>query len=180
MKKLIPLLILIVAVTIVGCASSGFARRYPDATSEEVAFVNFLTKDGHVTPSLIEDYLTQQGIPHHLKQDPWDGVDVWTTGNCGGWTARYTGNKRLEQEKGEPFRIPADNSFILNKPRKPWEFVHVDRKKLEMHVYYDSISNHSRDYMIKFDRNRNEAKTPNKTSLPTGSSSTKSTPTALP
>lgn len=141
---------------VVGCGTSEYTRRYPQADPRVTAFVSFLQEDGRVTPFQIQTYLASNHIANSVSRNTWEGVDRWRIGDWGTWTARYTGQKK--GLNGENFIIPGDIDGMINSPRTASDLITIDTKNASMHYYYDSMRQESRDYEIIYDRTSDTAK----------------------
>ncbi len=148
------ILILCLAVLLSSCASDPFSRRFPDSSVSERRFVKFLSSRNKLTPWEVRSYLEKEKIRFKLKQNSWEGQDIWQIEGCGVWISDYTG------KRGEPQMIPMDLSLfysqsVIPKANQPFPLIplHADHS---MFVLYDKMTEGARGFTVNFSRQTNK------------------------
>ena len=151
------MLTLCLAALLSSCASDPFSRRFPDSSISELSFVKFLCSSGKLTPWEVRNYLKKNGIRFKLKQNSWEGEDVWQIEGCGKWISQYTA------KRGSPHMIPIDISLfydqsVIQKANEPLPLI-PPKADYSMFVSYDRMTEGARGFSVIFDRQTNKAHT---------------------
>lgn len=151
------ILTLCLAILLSSCASDPFSRRFPDSSISERRFVKFLCSSSKLTPWEVRSYLQKEGIGFKLKQNSWEGKDMWQIEGCGEWISHYTG------KKGRPQMIPIDvslfyNQLVIPKSNDPLPLI-PPNADYSMFVSYDRMTEGARGFSVNFDRHTNKAHT---------------------